>query len=321
MNHTVNITSKDLSGLQNRFAEAGYVVVQKLISDQKIDRLLAELEQLKKQRLFYHSQSVHDWIVPELDEQGFLIESMENFTQMFWAKDLATAGNQILLSEEISQVLQALQGTSQSFALWQNMLFDKSTGTVDHQDSYYLDTNPRGHLIGAWIALEDIHEHSGAFHVYPKSHHLINPDLFESVHHQDLIDLFTQLTQEIPQKPMLLKKGDVIFWDSRLIHGAQSQVNARYSRKSITAHYFPLGVERIFSRKHQENESPIKYVRPVEVDRKHIRFFENHPIALGYSAWDQWKFNLKGYRARFMKMVNKNWSHRQFDMKRRTYSK
>jgi hypothetical protein len=81
-----------------------------------------------------------------------------------------------------------------------------------------------------------------------------------------------------------------------------------------------MGVERIFSRKHREDQEPIKYIRPLEVDQQHIRFIGKHPIALGYSAWEQCKYNAKGYWARLMKLLNKNWHHRQFDMKRRSYS-
>ena len=40
--------------------------------------------------------------------------------------------------------------------MYQNMIFDKSTSTVDHIDSYYLDTIPAGELVGVWIALEGI---------------------------------------------------------------------------------------------------------------------------------------------------------------------
>ena len=36
------------------------------------------------------------------------------------------------------------------------MFFDRSTGTVEHQDSWYLDTDPPGNLVGVWYALEDI---------------------------------------------------------------------------------------------------------------------------------------------------------------------
>ena len=47
--------------------------------------------------------------------------------------------------------------------MWQNMFFDKSVGTVDHFDSWYLDTDPPGSLIGAWFALEDIDGKGGTF--------------------------------------------------------------------------------------------------------------------------------------------------------------
>ena len=42
--------------------------------------------------------------------------------------------------------------------MWQNMLFDKSTRTIDHVDSYYLDKNPSCYLIAAWFDLEDIND-------------------------------------------------------------------------------------------------------------------------------------------------------------------
>ena len=50
--------------------------------------------------------------------------------------------------------------------MWQNMFFDKSTGTIDHIDTWYLDSDPMGYLFGAWIALEDIDGKGGVFHVY-----------------------------------------------------------------------------------------------------------------------------------------------------------
>ena len=50
------------------------------------------------------------------------------------------------------------------------MFFDKSTATIPHIDSWYLDTLPKGDLLGAWIALEDIRSENGSFYVYPGSH-------------------------------------------------------------------------------------------------------------------------------------------------------
>lgn len=37
----------------------------------------------------------------------------------------------------------------------------------------------------------------------------------------------------------VLKKGDVLFWNSRTIHGSAKTLDERYSRKSLTAHYLP----------------------------------------------------------------------------------
>ena len=67
------------------------------------------------------------------------------------------------------------------------MLFDKSTGTVDHIDSYYLDTNPMGRLIAAWFALEDINGDGGAFNIYPGSH-LINSNEWIGMNHDEFVN-------------------------------------------------------------------------------------------------------------------------------------
>jgi phytanoyl-CoA hydroxylase len=36
-----------------------------------------------------------------------------------------------------------------------------------------------------------------------------------------------------------LKAGDVLFWNSRAIHGSLPTIDERYSRKSLTCHYVP----------------------------------------------------------------------------------
>ena len=40
--------------------------------------------------------------------------------------------------------------------LMQSMLFDSNTATPPHQDYWYLDSSPSGHLLAGWFALEDI---------------------------------------------------------------------------------------------------------------------------------------------------------------------
>ena len=127
------------------------------------------------------------------------------------------------------------------------MLFDKSTGTVDHADTWYLDTKPRGQMVASWIALEDINESAGRFFVYPKSHKLnipenINQKIKSNFEYVNFINQFL-ISKKLNKYAPELKKGDVLFWHPFTIHGSLSQKDPKYSRKSLTAHYHPIGAE------------------------------------------------------------------------------
>lgn len=124
------------------------------------------------------------------------------------------------------------------------MLFDKSTGTVDHLDSWYLDTNPIGNLIAVWIALEDIHEDGGSFHIYPKSHLNKEYKNWSKKNHKEFLIWVKNFSKSFKKKSIYLKKGDALFWHPLLLHGSSSQKIEGKSRKSITAHYYPTNMMR-----------------------------------------------------------------------------
>jgi ectoine hydroxylase-related dioxygenase (phytanoyl-CoA dioxygenase family) len=48
-------------------------------------------------------------------------------------------------------------------------LFDANTAAAAHQDWWYLDSIPNGHLLAAWIGLEDIEEDAGGFYVISRT--------------------------------------------------------------------------------------------------------------------------------------------------------
>ena len=148
------------------------ILLKGLISSQKISELLETFESFKTSGGIYYSQSNHNWrkTSDDIDDFGLLEKSIESFTDLFWAPRLSMVGKEILLSNEVLKLLQRLSGVENDYCMWQNMLFDKSTGTIDHIDTWYLDTDPMGYLIGAWVALEDIDGKGGEFHVYPGSH-------------------------------------------------------------------------------------------------------------------------------------------------------
>ena len=227
--------------IRDRYSRDGYVIFEKLISPSKIDGLLNSFENFKKTKLPFYSQSIHTWIAPPVDSNGFMQESMESFTRVLWLKGLAKKGNDILLSNEIHNALRILNPSSDLFIQWQNMLFDKSTGTIDHYDSYYLDTMPIGHLIGVWVALEDIKLESGPFRVYPGSHNEFLDCKYDHLKHDDFRVACQDYADKHSYEHALLKKGDVLMWHPSLMHGSSNQLDPAYSRKSLTSHYYPYG--------------------------------------------------------------------------------
>tara|TARA_A100001388_G_scaffold275718_1_gene261790 strand:- start:844 stop:1764 length:921 start_codon:yes stop_codon:yes gene_type:complete len=234
--------------LKDDFYENGFVIVKKLIPNILIDNILQSLEEFKKENRYYFTQSMHNWVRSNnLTEEGYLIESIQTPTKQFIGK-LNNHIKDLITCKEISEKLHEISDYKY-FINWQNMLFDKSTGTTDHSDTWYLDTIPKGKMIASWIALEDINKDSGRFFVCPKSHTFDIHKTYEQVCESDHYE-YAQFVLKFVEKENIkryapaLKKGDVLFWHPFTIHGSFNQKDSVYSRKSITAHYHPVGMGR-----------------------------------------------------------------------------
>ena len=233
-----------LNKLRDKYLEDGYIVFENLISHKKINKVLEELELFKKSNKIYYSQSEHNWrkIKKDLDKSELLECSFENFTDLPWALGLSIAGRDILQSREVLNALRTIS-KYEEFCMWQNMFFDKSTGTVDHIDTWYLDTYPMGHLFGAWVALEDIDGRGGVFHVYPHSH-LSENKKWINTNHEEFLNWSQKESKNFKKKSLFLKKGDLLLWHPSLLHGSTLQKDKGFSRKSLTAHYHPIDLLR-----------------------------------------------------------------------------
>lgn len=232
---------------RDTYLSEGYVVYRNLIDEKLIDTCLVDLELYKKSNWqIYFSQSKHKWIKANLlTKNGFLMESIQHPSRLVFAKNIRSSVLNIITNQAISSALSEITGY-QDFIRWQDMLFDKSTGTVDHADNWYLDTFPSGNMVGTWMAMEDIDQDAGRFYVVPKSHLMSLPAYHEVPSHQDYLKMIQSKIELEGLKRVApdLKKGDVIFWNSKTIHGSFSQKNDLYSRKSITAHFHPVGFAR-----------------------------------------------------------------------------
>lgn len=224
----------------------GYVVIEKALPDTEIDRFLQAYESAKRNSLFvYYSQTIHRCIRPSLTSEGFIKESIESPSRLRLFPKFASSLQKCLLHEAVSDSLSAVSGQEQH-VLWQNMFFDFSPGTVEHQDHWYLDTDPAGHLIGAWYALEDIHEDSGCFFVLPGSHKSKPLEMSHYNSHEEVLTACMKLIEKegYSYQKLLFNKGDLMLWHPYTIHGAFGNTDPKRSRKSLTAHFYPKGMKK-----------------------------------------------------------------------------
>lgn len=270
---------------QSYYEENGYVVFRNLIPQQLIERLLdLYVQRILPSTYPFFRQSTSQYEVNQLNEFGYVKQSFLDIHDYEKYPEFSDTAKEIYCSDQIQDALKQVTG-SDSFNLMQTMLFDANTETQPHQDWWYLDTVPNGHLIAAWIALEDIDERAGRFYVLPKSNK--NPDFHSdkpNLSHSEWLDRIKEYVDAHQQdiKAPDLKKGDVLFWNSKTIHGALPTIDTRFSRKSLTAHYIPSGYQfgNIFKAKDY-----ISYKT-----YKGVKFYRNQP---DYSLGNKLKSSIK----------------------------
>jgi phytanoyl-CoA hydroxylase len=167
--------------LQDYYRANGYVVIPQLIPNDSIDALLNIYKRdIIPSKYPFFRQNTNRYEANEINEFGYVkqafldIHDYQNFTEF------SAIAKKNFCGVEIHQALKEITG-SKACNLMQTMLFDANTETTPHQDWWYLDSVPNGHLLGVWIALEDIEEKAGRFFVMPKT---ITVDL-----HSDTPDL------------------------------------------------------------------------------------------------------------------------------------
>lgn len=228
------------------YVENGYVVRSGLLDDAVCaDALSSFRREIKPYRGHLYRQATANPEVHRLDSRGNMLNSLLNPVSVSSDRfpDFRAASETLLADDRLFAAVEELLGARA--ALVQSMYFEANPATWAHQDSYYLDAERPGELLGAWIALEDIEEAAGRFYVVPGSHRLETGrnrgELKISDHHdrykQVVSDAIRDRSLELRAPP--LERGDVLFWNSWTIHGALEPVDAGKTRNSYTAHYMP----------------------------------------------------------------------------------
>jgi phytanoyl-CoA hydroxylase len=226
------------------YKENGYVIIAKLFQEDVCNKVMSEwVESIKKYGGYVYrrvngkaEKNVFNnagWVMnPVINPQSLDSKNFKNF------RSLIT--NDVLCCHRLQEFFKKLIGSEPKVT--QSLYFEGNESTPEHQDSFFVDSEDEGEMVGAWIALEDIDSDAGRFFLCPKSHLLnLKFDYSSQKTEENNIRYLEEIVNSIRSKKYqiiapCLNKGDVIFWGSKTIHGSLEGISSTNSRSSITCH-------------------------------------------------------------------------------------
>lgn len=246
------------------YDDNGYYIFRSLIPADVIDQILESYKKtILPSKKYFFRQSTNNWERNKVSKYGYSIDSFLNphdFTYPEYGR-FSNEVKKVLCHPKTQSALQEITGFPE-INLMQSMFFDLNTATPAHQDCYYLDSVPNGHLLAGWFALEDINEEAGRFFVIPKSNHVAfdysEKEIISNELYLKKIKKYVDENSGAVFSPDL-KKGDVLFWNSKTVHGSFETRDDKYSRRSFTAHYMPSQFKFGNDRESTETNEVIEY--------------------------------------------------------------
>jgi ectoine hydroxylase-related dioxygenase (phytanoyl-CoA dioxygenase family) len=117
-------------------------------------------------------------------------------------------------------------------------------GQALHQDQYYLRVQP-GTCIAAWMALDDCDEENGCLQVVPGTHTLPVLCPTEANTQESFTDVTVPLTPDMKPEPVIMKAGDVFFFNGQLIHGSFPNRSTTRFRRALIGHYIMADARQV----------------------------------------------------------------------------
>lgn len=221
------------------FAENGYLANIKLLNEVQVERLAAELEEIKdpahpRHHLFYEFHSNES-----KDPNAVLFHSLghwritDGFHDVLWNPAFVVTASQLLGNKAVR--------------FWHDQLFSKPAhhgGVVAwHQDfSYWTRTKPMQHLT-CWIGLDDANQENGCLCYIPGSHKwglLDKPELAGDMQGLERF-LNAEQKEQFNRKVFIeMKKGHGAFHHPLLVHGSYENKSPR-SRRAFVLNVFADG--------------------------------------------------------------------------------
>ena len=152
---------------------------------------------------------------------------------------------QWMLDARINRWLTGLSGI-EPYAV-QTMLYFKPAGARGqalHQDQYYLRVQP-GTCMAAWLALDDCDEENGCLQVVPGTQNLPLLCTVKADTTQSFTDVTVPLGEGMRSVPVVMKAGDVLFFNGQLVHGSYPNTSRDRFRRSLIGHYIVGDAQKV----------------------------------------------------------------------------
>lgn len=227
MNRTVTPPLQPLTDEQIEFfKENGYFLYKKGMTSDLIDAFNGHIFDIR------HQEPVPEWAACE-DSQKFS-------RRLFNPHKHDSFSRQLMKHAIIRGGLAQLMG--REAVCVQSMYFYKepgSPGQASHQDYYYIKNDPMT-MIAAWVAMEELVDiENGCLWVMPGTHklgllpHGAVKNLEEHEHWTDE----TEGVDTSKQIPVIMEKGDILFFSELLIHSSNKNRSKDRWRRSYVCHY------------------------------------------------------------------------------------
>lgn len=164
-------------------------------------------------------------------------DPLKRFPRMIHMHRWDDASLQWLLDTRLKAALTALlNGTPYAV---QSMLYFKPAGARGqalHQDNWYLRAKG-GTCMAAWLALDDCDEENGCMQIVPGSHAwpILCPEKADTA--QSFTDVAVPLPPDSMPQPVLMRAGDVLFFNGSIVHGSFPNTSQDRFRRSLIGHY------------------------------------------------------------------------------------
>lgn len=224
----------------DRFRRDGFVVVEGLLSDARIEALRERFPKLFAGR-FDTGVYPDEWYWRE----GMSLPDVTRHMANAWKADLTVA--KLALSAEIGEVACRLTGW-RGARLGQDTIWWKAPRTkpiAHHQDSSFMDFLDPPATLTCWVTLDDTHADAGTLEYVPGSHRWPLTPLPESFHGAD--DYRAQMRAAaraagvVTPEPVLIQvpAGSCVFHAGEIWHGSGANTTDDRMRRAIGIHMIP----------------------------------------------------------------------------------